>query len=78
MSQHLITQFINRTYVFKPFSDVKIANKKLKKYQSSNRNNNSSPEDIAESTHSLQKIKVCHETQSSKKTKTHGTIDITI
>ncbi|WP_022939806.1 hypothetical protein [Psychromonas hadalis] len=58
MSQHLITQFINRSYVFKPFNDAKLVNHKLKKYQASNRHNNSSPEDVAESTHILQKIKI--------------------
>tara|TARA_R110001583_G_scaffold16561_14_gene67845 strand:- start:12864 stop:13100 length:237 start_codon:yes stop_codon:yes gene_type:complete len=58
MSQHLITQFINRTYVFKPFDSTRLANEKLKKYQASNRNNNSSPEDLAESTHNLHRIKV--------------------
>jgi len=58
MSQHLITQFINRSYVFKPFNDGKIVNHSVKKYESSNRNNNNSPEDVAESTHILQKIKV--------------------
>ena len=49
MSQHLITEFINRTYVFKPFSDSKIVNHRIKKYQGSNRKNNISPEIIAES-----------------------------
>lgn len=76
MSQHLITQFINRSYVFKPFNDAKLVNQKLKKYQASNRNNNSSPEDIAESTHILQKIKV-----KEKKTPpedNHGIVDITV
>jgi hypothetical protein len=58
MSQHLITQFINRSYVFKPFNGAKLVNHKVKAYESSNRKNNNSPEDIAESTHILQKIKV--------------------
>ena len=58
MSQHLINDFINRTYVFKPFKDAKIENHKLKKYQASNRKNNVSPEVFAESTHSLDKIEV--------------------
>ncbi len=58
MSQHLITQFITRTYIFKPFNDARLVNQKLKKYQASNRKNNISPEDVAESTHPLQAIKV--------------------
>jgi len=49
MSQHLITEFINRTYVFKPFNNSKIINQRIKKYQGSNRKNNISPEMIAES-----------------------------
>ena len=58
MSQHLIAQFINRSYIFKPFNDAKLVSHKLKKYEPSNRNNNNSPEDIAESVHILQTIKV--------------------
>lgn len=58
MSQHLITEFINRTYVFKPFNDAKIVNHKIKKYQASNRQNNVSPELFTESTHALNKIEV--------------------
>ena len=58
MSQHLITEFINRTYVFKPFNDAKIVNHKVKKYQGSNRQNNASPEMVAESTHPLHNIQV--------------------
>lgn len=58
MSQHLINDFINRSYSFKPLNDAKIANHKLKKYQESNRKNNVSPEQIEESTHSLHKIEV--------------------
>jgi len=49
MSQHLITEFINRTYVFKPFNDSKLINRPIKKYQGSNRNNNISPNMIAQS-----------------------------
>jgi hypothetical protein len=51
MSQHLITEFINRTYVFKPFHDYKIVNHSIKKYQGSNRKNNISPAMNAQSTH---------------------------
>jgi len=76
MSQHLITQFINRTYVFEPFNDAKLVNQKLKKYQPSNRNNNNSPEDVAESTHRLQKINV----SSPKKDeiKSQSIVDVTV
>ena len=76
MSQHLITQFINRSYVFKPFHDDKLVNQKLKKYQGSNRKNNSSPEDIAESTHILQKIKVKEKKPSDPENE--SLIDITV
>jgi len=76
MSQHLITQFINRSYVFKPFNDAKLANGKLKKYQASNRNNNSSPEDIAESTHRLQKITVTK--IKEKDSDIQSSVDITV
>ena len=76
MSQHLITQFVNRSYVFKPFKDAKIVNHKLKKYESSNRENNSSPEDVAESTHILQKIKV--KNKKSEEPESESNIDITV
>ncbi|PKG40036.1 hypothetical protein [Psychromonas sp. Urea-02u-13] len=76
MSQHLITQFINRTYIFKPFSDSKIANQKLKKYQPSNRKNNSSPEDVAESTHNLKKIHIKEKTVHDAESQ--SVIDITV
>ena len=55
MSQHLITEFISRTYAFKAFHDGKIVNRKVKKFQASNRKNNVSPKMIAESTHSFHK-----------------------
>ena len=58
MSQHLLTEFINRTYVFKPFNDAKIVNHRVKKYQGSNRNNNVSPEVLAESRHALHKTEI--------------------
>ncbi len=76
MSQHLITQFINRTYIFKPFNDAKLVNQKLKKYQSSNRNNNSSPKDVAQSTHILQKISVKEKKQFEVASESN--IDITV
>lgn len=77
MSQHLITQFINRTYVFKPFNDGKLVNHKVKAYQSSNRKNNNSPEDIAESTHILQKIKV-QPKKEKQEDEPQSSIDITV
>lgn len=76
MSQHLITQFVNRSYVFKPFDGAKLVNQKLKKYQASNRNNNNSPEDVAESTHILQKIKVKEKNEQPKEGE--SIIDITV
>lgn len=76
MSQHLISQFINRTYVFKPFNDAKLVNQKLKKHQASNRENNSSPEDVAESTHILQKIKTVQKKEEPKEAQ--SSIDIII
>jgi hypothetical protein len=78
MSQHLITQFINRTYVFKPFDSGKLVNHKIKKYQASNRNNNSSPEDVAESTHSLQKITVRDKEKSNTELESQTHVDITV
>jgi hypothetical protein len=78
MSQHLITQFINGTYVFKPFDSTKLANEKLKKYQASNRNNNNSPEDFAESIHNLQKIKVREQEKNKGDVDSSTHIDITV
>jgi len=60
MSQHLITDFINRTYVFKPFKTNKLTTKQLVKADGSTRHNNDSPEDIEESIHNLKSIKVKH------------------
>lgn len=76
MSQHLITQFINRSYIFKAFNGAKLVNHKLKKYEPSNRNNNNSPEDIAESIHILQKIKV--KQQSTDDSEPESNIDISV
>ncbi len=78
MSQHLITQFINRTYTFKPFNDAKIINKRLQKYQASNRKNNVSPEDIAESTHILQKIRIKAKQQEKTDETESEHIDVTV
>ena len=49
MSQHLINDFIHRTYLFKPFYNNKLTTQKLVKYQKSNDHNHNSPEDIEES-----------------------------
>jgi hypothetical protein len=76
MSQHLITQFINQSYVFKAVNGGKLVNHKLKKYQHSNRENNNSPEDIAESIHILKKITV--QPKSPQQKKPQSQIDITV
>lgn len=53
MSQHLINDFIHRATIFKPLTGEKIVNKKLVKYQASNRKNNTSPQDREESVHDI-------------------------
>jgi len=78
MSQHLITEFINRTAVFKPFNDAKIVNQKVKKYQPSNRKNNVSPEEIEESTHILQKIQIKKTKTVNDKEDENEHIDVTV
>ena len=81
MSQHLIIDFLNRTYVFKPFNDAKIVNNKIKKYQGSNRKNNVSPELFAESIHPLHKIEVKKEDEEKSQHKnvlTDKHVDITV
>lgn len=79
MSQHLIVDFLNRTYVFKPFNDAKIVAHRVKKYKESNRENNESPEAVAESTHILQKIQVKKTKEAqSQDVEADGHIDITI
>ena len=81
MSQHLINDFIHRTYLFKPF-DKKLITGKTVKYQKSNRHNHSSPEDIEESIHNLKPIKSVRNDESQKgKSKTvqqEKNVDITI
>lgn len=76
MSQHLITAFINQNYTFKALNGAKLVNHKLKKYDPSNRHNNNSPEDIAESVHILQKINVKKE--KTKEVASKLIIDITV
>jgi len=79
MSQHLITEFINRTYVFKPFHDDKIVNHRVKKFQGSNRKNHVSPERVAESTHLENKIQVKKNKEDKQPNSETGKyIDITI
>lgn len=56
MSQHLINDFIHKNVVFKSFHGGRIVNKKLVKYQASNRKNNNSPEDVAESIQELKPV----------------------
>jgi hypothetical protein len=53
MSQHLINDFIHRAYLFKPIVGGKINSEKVVKSQGSNRNNNASPQDFAESIYVL-------------------------
>ena len=75
MSQHLINDFIHRTTIFKPLTGEKIINKKLVKYQASNRKNNTSPQDIEESVydvktdklHSAVKVEALSEVESEMK-----------
>jgi len=71
MSQHLITQFIHRSHLFSPFKGEKIVSHKLKKYDASNRKNNNSPADIAESLHGLAP-------KRTKDNKSKFRIDITV
>jgi len=76
MSQHLITQFIKASHVFKPIKGERLVSHKLKKYESSNRNNNNSPKDVAVSIHNLQKINV--EKETPRDPKATSVIDITV
>lgn len=78
MSQHLITEFVNRTAIFKAFNGAKLVNKKVKKYQASNRKNNVSPEEFEESTHILQKIHVKNKKTVSEKEDDKDHIDVTV
>jgi len=66
MSQHLITDFIYRPAIFSPLAGEKIINKKLVKYQASNRKNNTSPQEFEESVYDLKTLK----TKSVNKTQT--------
>lgn len=77
MSQHLINDFINRRLVFKPSSGDKIVNKKLVRYQASNRNNNNSPEDIEESIHYLKPIKATKQKSQDEEQQSEH-IDVTV
>ena len=77
MSQHLINDFIHRTYVFKPFHSNQLTTSKVVKYQKSNRHNNSSPEDIEESVHHLKPINALEKVDQEPKQKIEH-IDIII
>lgn len=77
MSQHLINDFIHRTYIFKPFHNNQLTTSKLVKYQKSNRNNNTSPEDIEESVHDLKPNKVTSKVDQKENNKIEH-IDIII
>lgn len=67
MSQHLIIDFINRAYTFKPINGATITTDKVKKYQASNRKNNSSPADVEESIHHLQQLKKSKQATTQEK-----------
>ena len=75
MSQHLINDFMNRVYIFKPLQGEKISNKKISKYQASNRNNNNSPQDFEDSEHMLKPISGA---QPREKKVPEGIVDIVI
>lgn len=77
MSQHLINDFIHRTYIFKPFHNNQLTTGKLVKYQKSNRHNNNSPEDIEESVHYLKPIKAATKVDQQAENKSKH-IDIII
>lgn len=77
MSQHLINDFIHRSFVFKPVNGDRLVNKKLQKYQASNRQNNTSPEDVEESIHYLKPIKrIVPKEKEENETTDH--IDVTV
>ena len=76
MSQHLITDFINRTYVFKPFYGGGIINHSIKKTNGTNRKNHISPEIFIKNAHSSHTKEVDKDTSLNKDEKDH--IDIII
>ncbi|WP_094752094.1 hypothetical protein [Psychromonas sp. CD1] len=84
MSQHLITQFIPPNAIFQSINGEKIVNHKVKKYKASKQENNCSPEDVAESVHSLKQIETkqganSHAESSEEQNKSKGTeIDVTV
>lgn len=78
MSQHLINDFMQRYLVFKPVNGEKLVNKRLQKYQASNRQNNSSPEDVEESIHYLKPIKPVETKKQENKEDDDKHIDVTV
>jgi hypothetical protein len=78
MSQHLITDFIHRTYQFQPFKTNKLIATKLVKYKQSTRQNNNSPEDIEESIHYLKPIKAAKSIKPNDDQEKEQHIDITV
>ena len=75
MSQHLINDFIHRTYIFKPLTGEKIINKKMGKYQASNRKNNTSPQDVEESVYDLKMLKIKPVPKKSDDSATDADVD---
>lgn len=82
MSQHLIIDFINRIPTFKPFKGAKIVNRKIKKYQGSNRDNNELAQVVAKGTSAISKVQSAvnneQNEQNSEGDESCKKIDITI
>jgi len=82
MSQHLIIDFINRIPTYKPFKGAKIVNRKIKKYQGSNRENNELPQVVAQGASAINKVQAAVNNeqgeQNSEGDESSKKIDITI
>jgi|GEM_PF-2295674 len=82
MSQHLLTEFINRTYTFKAFKDARIVNRKIKKYQGSNRDNNELPQVVAKGASVINTVQTAVNNEQEEEKKDAGEvgkkIDITV
>lgn len=79
MSQHLLTEITNRTYVFKPFQESKLVNHRVKKYQGSNRENNIAPVMVAQTEHPHQSdLNKQEKKQAEQQSGTDKHIDITV
>ena len=78
MSQHLITDFINRTYVFKPFYGGQILNHTIKKTKGTNRKNYISAQVLLKNTHaSHEKTQIEHQSKKNEE-KEQDHVDITV